>query len=858
MNSEIVWRLMPKCPHVETFNYWVQTQSVMFLERIKPFFIEEPTPTTITKELLSQTILESNPSAQIDLLWMWIRRLFTATRLSIVDFASASSSLSKSELVNILQSLPQSMFDDWNSRVSHNDVYADGAIMQYRIECSHITFGRPGMYDAKTEEWLAPYPSVSQDNKQAMYGIPQYLVLRLVMSAKDTGRIVKTLERNICLGIIPCMVGSCLCLLPRMTSEEYEVCDESTIAIPRGVFIWKNKMRVLSFRRRLSHECIVRPVWWSSTRINLGMDVVLVYHQAASSSTRTDIKYPGIFLVEQFCLDTDPYYERPKRTPLSHLLMTKLGGRKTVDMFASEFSPPLMHPSAWFVPSDTTDQSDEPFLDTLTIEGKQELLLDACRCLLDCPHKLALPSTLSDTVVYDAAGVQFRIIWEQVFESHVLPQLKALLPFCILEPNETESEKLKLSNSITMPLLQQLAKLNHFVDTTNTLASLADTYRVESAQANSMWSASMQTFQFLKHQLHITNGMADSVFFSVVDAPELDPIDTPDGLRANSINRLCLGIALHETTGRPIVLEDCYDGYGIVSRHIPFVQHAQPFRSMLACTLLRQARPFSQSQTTPFSPWLPASTHRMASMPFWALTTDDSIPYSRQVADNPRSILLDGTRMEDGQKMSTLHGCKGTVACLIPLGKLPYTQDRTRIDGILDPLWGVPGRVLPNMFLESSSLRNDTHVVFDPRTGQRLHHTIPILVLNMLSLRHVASKKLGVRNDGKRNVKTHQPIGGIQCQTDPGGIQIGVMERDCLDMLGACSVRQSLCLEQSGSETATFVWCPNCHQQSFEEKCRHCGCVTHNNEKWTWPQASQVLHDLLRTWGLGIKIQTLQ
>jgi DNA-directed RNA polymerase subunit beta len=186
-------------------------------------------------------------------------------------------------------------------------------------------------------------------------------------------------------------------------------------------------------------------------------------------------------------------------------------------------------------------------------------------------------------------------------------------------------------------------------------------------------------------------------------------------------------------------------------------------------------------------------------------------------------------RLQVGDKMAGRHGNKGIIAAILPEANMPYTQDGSPIDIILNPL-GVPSRMnvgqvfegllgwssfllgyqvrnLPfdEMFGKESSrsliyqnlwnaccvsgLRwvfEPNHpgksILFDGRTGKPFDQPIMITKSYMLKLNHLVEHKIHARSTGPYSLITQQPVGG---RAKNGGQRFGEMEVWALEGYGA-------------------------------------------------------------------------
>jgi DNA-directed RNA polymerase subunit beta len=174
-----------------------------------------------------------------------------------------------------------------------------------------------------------------------------------------------------------------------------------------------------------------------------------------------------------------------------------------------------------------------------------------------------------------------------------------------------------------------------------------------------------------------------------------------------------------------------------------------------------------------------------------------------------------------GDKMAGRHGNKGVIAKILPAEDMPFLEDGTPIDIILNPL-GVPSRMNIGQILETH-LGWALHVkgesaataVFDGateeqirkeladaglpldgktwlrdgRTGERFDRQITVGYIYMLKLHHLVEDKIHARSTGPYSLITQQPLGG---KAQFGGQRFGEMEVWALEAYGAANILQEL------------------------------------------------------------------
>jgi len=174
-----------------------------------------------------------------------------------------------------------------------------------------------------------------------------------------------------------------------------------------------------------------------------------------------------------------------------------------------------------------------------------------------------------------------------------------------------------------------------------------------------------------------------------------------------------------------------------------------------------------------------------------------------------------------GDKMAGRFGNKGVVARVLPVEDMPFMEDGTPVDVILNPL-GVPSRMnLGQLFethlgmaaralgyrvatpsfdgvpsatisdeLEKARLARDgKSQLFDGRTGEAFEERTTVGVMHMIKLHHMVSDKIHARSTGPYTMVTQQPLGG---KAQNGGQRFGEMEVWALEAYGAAATLQEM------------------------------------------------------------------
>ena len=174
-----------------------------------------------------------------------------------------------------------------------------------------------------------------------------------------------------------------------------------------------------------------------------------------------------------------------------------------------------------------------------------------------------------------------------------------------------------------------------------------------------------------------------------------------------------------------------------------------------------------------------------------------------------------------GDKLAGRHGNKGVVARILPIEDMPFMEDGTPIDVVLNPL-GVPSRMnigqlfethlgmaaralgykvatppfngVPNEIisaeLEKAGYAPDgKSQLFDGRTGEPFEERTTVGVMHMIKLHHMVSDKIHARSTGPYTMVTQQPLGG---KAQNGGQRFGEMEVWALEAYGAATTLQEM------------------------------------------------------------------
>ncbi len=174
-----------------------------------------------------------------------------------------------------------------------------------------------------------------------------------------------------------------------------------------------------------------------------------------------------------------------------------------------------------------------------------------------------------------------------------------------------------------------------------------------------------------------------------------------------------------------------------------------------------------------------------------------------------------------GDKMAGRHGNKGVVAKVVPAEDMPFLEDGTPVDIVLNPL-GVPSRMnlgqiyetilgwagaklgvtfaTPTFdgatyddiqsWLKKAGLPEDGRTyLYDGQTGDRFQQMTTVGYIYMLKLNHLIQDKIHARSIGPYSLITQQPLGG---KAQFGGQRLGEMEVWALYAYGASNILKEM------------------------------------------------------------------
>jgi DNA-directed RNA polymerase subunit beta len=178
-------------------------------------------------------------------------------------------------------------------------------------------------------------------------------------------------------------------------------------------------------------------------------------------------------------------------------------------------------------------------------------------------------------------------------------------------------------------------------------------------------------------------------------------------------------------------------------------------------------------------------------------------------------------KLKVGDKMAGRHGNKGIVARIVREEDMPYLEDGTPVDIVLNPL-GVPSRMnlgqiyetilawagekldrkyatpifdgatldeIEEEIAEAGVPSLGRTFLYDGGTGERFDQPATVGIIYMLKLGHMVDDKMHARSIGPYSLITQQPLGG---KAQFGGQRLGEMEVWALEGFGAANILQEM------------------------------------------------------------------
>jgi len=174
-----------------------------------------------------------------------------------------------------------------------------------------------------------------------------------------------------------------------------------------------------------------------------------------------------------------------------------------------------------------------------------------------------------------------------------------------------------------------------------------------------------------------------------------------------------------------------------------------------------------------------------------------------------------------GDKIAGRHGNKGVIAKILPIEDMPFLEDGTPVDVVLNPLGvpsrmnigqlfethlgmaahalgykvatppfnGVPDKVISDQLEKAGFARDGKFQLYDGRDGRAFEERTTVGIMHMIKLHHMVSDKIHARSTGPYTMVTQQPLGG---KAQNGGQRFGEMEVWALEAYGAAATLQEM------------------------------------------------------------------
>ncbi|WP_418262246.1 DNA-directed RNA polymerase subunit beta [Flavobacterium faecale] len=203
----------------------------------------------------------------------------------------------------------------------------------------------------------------------------------------------------------------------------------------------------------------------------------------------------------------------------------------------------------------------------------------------------------------------------------------------------------------------------------------------------------------------------------------------------------------------------------------------------------------------------------------FTITVGDELPSG--ILKLAKVYIAKKRKLKVGDKMAGRHGNKGIVARIVRHEDMPFLEDGTPVDIVLNPL-GVPSRMNIGQIYETvlgwagmnlgrkyatpifdgasldqiNELTDEAGIprfghtyLYDGGTGERFHQAATVGVIYMLKLGHMVDDKMHARSIGPYSLITQQPLGG---KAQFGGQRFGEMEVWALEAYGASSTLREI------------------------------------------------------------------
>ncbi len=235
-----------------------------------------------------------------------------------------------------------------------------------------------------------------------------------------------------------------------------------------------------------------------------------------------------------------------------------------------------------------------------------------------------------------------------------------------------------------------------------------------------------------------------------------------------------------------------------------------------------------------------------------------------------RCYVAQRRKLSVGDKMAGRHGNKGVVSRILPQEDMPFLEDGTPLDIVLNPL-GVPSRMNIGQVLEVNlgyaakllgwkvmtpvfdgaheedirAMQREAGIpedgkltLYDGRTGEKFDNRVTVGIMYYMKLHHLVDDKIHARSTGPYSLVTQQPLGG---KAQFGGQRFGEMEVWALEAYGAAYTLQEILTVKSDDIVGRV--------KTYEAIVKG-----HNIPQSGVPESFKVLVKELQSLGLDIKV----
>jgi DNA-directed RNA polymerase subunit beta len=204
---------------------------------------------------------------------------------------------------------------------------------------------------------------------------------------------------------------------------------------------------------------------------------------------------------------------------------------------------------------------------------------------------------------------------------------------------------------------------------------------------------------------------------------------------------------------------------------------------------------------------------------YFAISVGDELPTG--ILKLAKVYVANKRKLKVGDKMAGRHGNKGIVARIVREEDMPFLDDGTPVDIVLNPL-GVPSRMnlgqiyetvlgwagkelgvkfatpifdgatnaeINDYIAKAGVPANGSVYLNDGLTGQKFDQPTTVGIIYMLKLGHMVDDKMHARSIGPYSLITQQPLGG---KAQFGGQRFGEMEVWALEAFGAANILREI------------------------------------------------------------------